>query len=45
MLCPVNYLTDEESLLTAMTPANLTTLQQADAGPLTCNIDESLGAP
>jgi choline dehydrogenase-like flavoprotein len=43
MLCPVNYLTDEESLITAMSRANLTQLQQAGSGPLTCNIDEGGG--
>ncbi|HYZ56434.1 MAG TPA: GMC family oxidoreductase N-terminal domain-containing protein [Streptosporangiaceae bacterium] len=43
LLCPVNYLTDEESLITAMSPANLTLLQEAGAGPLTCNIDEGGG--
>ena len=43
MLCPVNYLTDEESLITAMSPANLTMLQQAGAGPLSCNIAEGGG--
>jgi hypothetical protein len=42
-LSPVNYLTDEESLITAMTPANLSLLQEAGAGPLTCNIDEGGG--
>jgi choline dehydrogenase-like flavoprotein len=43
MLCAINYLTDEESLITAMSPANLTMLQEAGAGPLTCNIDEGGG--
>ncbi|HEY2577199.1 MAG TPA: GMC family oxidoreductase N-terminal domain-containing protein [Streptosporangiaceae bacterium] len=42
-LSPVNYLTDEKSLITAMSPANLTLLQEAGVGPLTCNIDEGGG--
>ena len=43
MLCPVNYLTDEESLITAMSPANLTMLRETGRGPLTCNFDEGGG--
>ena len=42
-MSPVNYLTDEESLITAMSPANLSLLQEAGVGPLTCNIDEGGG--
>jgi choline dehydrogenase len=43
VLSAVNYLSDEESLITAMSPANLTALQEAGRGPLTSNIDEAGG--
>jgi choline dehydrogenase len=43
VLSAVNYLTDEESLLTASSPANLALLREAGRGPLTCNIDEGGG--
>jgi choline dehydrogenase len=43
MICGLNYLTDEESLLTAMTPENVERLQRDGSGPLTCNIDEGGG--
>jgi choline dehydrogenase len=42
-LCAINYLTDEESLLTAASPANMAALQELGQGPLTCNIDEGGG--
>ncbi|MGH3780065.1 MAG: GMC family oxidoreductase [Pseudonocardiaceae bacterium] len=43
LLSAMNYLSDEESLITAMSPANLTALQEAGSGPLTSNIDEGGG--
>jgi choline dehydrogenase-like flavoprotein len=43
VLCAVNYLSYEESLITAMSPANLAELQRAGRGPLTSNIDEAGG--
>ncbi|MEA2127220.1 MAG: choline dehydrogenase [Solirubrobacteraceae bacterium] len=43
VLSAVNYLTDQESLLTASSPANLALLLEAGRGPLTCNIDEGGG--
>jgi choline dehydrogenase-like flavoprotein len=43
VLSALNYLSDEESLITAMSPANLATLQEAGKGPLTSNIDEAGG--
>jgi choline dehydrogenase-like flavoprotein len=43
LLCATNYLTNEESLITAMSPANLAALQEAGTGPLTSNIDETGG--
>ena len=35
MLCAINYLTDEESLMTAASPANAAALQELGQGPLT----------
>jgi choline dehydrogenase len=43
VLSAVNYLTDEGSLLTAMSPPNLALLEESGTGPLTCNIDEGGG--
>jgi choline dehydrogenase-like flavoprotein len=43
LLSPVNYLSDEESLITATSPANLALLRECGTGPLTCNIDEGGG--
>jgi choline dehydrogenase-like flavoprotein len=43
MLCAINYLADEESLLTAASPANAAALQERGRGPLTSNIDEAGG--
>jgi choline dehydrogenase len=43
LLSAVNYLSDEESLITAMSPANLAALQEDGRGPLTSNIDEGGG--
>jgi choline dehydrogenase len=43
LLSAVNYLSDEESLITAMSPANLAALQDAGQAPLTSNIDETGG--
>jgi choline dehydrogenase len=43
LLCGLNYLSDEESLLTAMSPENLALLQESGSGPLTSNIDEGGG--
>ena len=43
MLCAINYLTDEESLMTAASPANAAALQELGQGPLTSNIDEAGG--
>ena len=43
VLSAVNYLTNEESLLTASSPANLALLQEARRGPLTSNIAEGGG--
>jgi choline dehydrogenase len=43
MICGLNYLTNEESLLTAMTPESLERLERDGSGPLTCNIDEGGG--
>jgi choline dehydrogenase-like flavoprotein len=43
VLCAVNYLTAEESLLTASSPANLALLREAGRGPLTSNIAEGGG--
>jgi choline dehydrogenase len=40
---PVNYLTDQESLLSAASPENLAMLQQHGRGPLTSNIAEAGG--
>jgi choline dehydrogenase-like flavoprotein len=42
-LCAVNYLTDQESLLSASSPANLALFQEAGRGPLTSNIAEGGG--
>jgi choline dehydrogenase len=39
----LNYLTDVESLMTALTPANVERLQTAGTGPLTSNIGEAGG--
>jgi choline dehydrogenase-like flavoprotein len=39
----LNYLTDEESLMTALSPANLALLQNEHRGPLTSNIGEAGG--
>ncbi|MEU1204606.1 GMC family oxidoreductase N-terminal domain-containing protein [Nocardia sp. NPDC005825] len=39
----LNYRTDHESLLTAMSPQNLELLQRAGRGPLTSNVGESGG--
>jgi choline dehydrogenase len=43
MLCAINYFTDEESLITAASPANTAALQELGQGPLTSNIDEAGG--
>jgi choline dehydrogenase len=43
MLCAINYRTSEESLLTAMSPANLAQLQQSGTGPLASNVEEAGG--
>ena len=43
LLSAVNYLSDEESLITAMSPSNLAALQEDGRGPLTSNIDEGGG--
>ena len=43
MLCAINYLADEESLLTAASPVNAAALQERGRGPLTSNIDEAGG--
>jgi choline dehydrogenase len=43
LMCAINYLSDEESLVTAMSPANQAMLQNAGRGPLTSNIDEAGG--
>jgi choline dehydrogenase-like flavoprotein len=43
VLSPVNFLTDEESLITAMSPANVAALYEAGRGPLTSNIAEAGG--
>jgi choline dehydrogenase-like flavoprotein len=43
VLSAVNYLTDEESLLSASSPANMALFQEAGRGPLTCNIAEGGG--
>jgi choline dehydrogenase len=43
MICPLIYLTEGESLLTAMSSANLAELEQAGRGPLSSNIDEAGG--
>jgi choline dehydrogenase len=43
VLCAINYLSDEESLITAMSPTNLAMLQNVGQGPLTSNIDEAGG--
>jgi choline dehydrogenase len=40
---PVNYLTDEESLMSAMSPENLAMLQHSGRGPLTSNVAEAGG--
>jgi choline dehydrogenase len=42
LLSPVNYLSNEESLMTAMSPANMAALE-AGRGPLTSNIAEGGG--
>jgi choline dehydrogenase-like flavoprotein len=42
-LCALNYLSDEESLITAMSPVNLAVLREFGRGPLTSNIDEGGG--
>jgi len=39
----LNYLTDVESLMTALTPANVERLQNTGTGPLTSNIGEAGG--
>src|SRR5262249_16761676 len=43
VLSAINYLTDQESLLTASSPANVALLQAAGSGPLTSNIAEGGG--
>jgi choline dehydrogenase-like flavoprotein len=43
LLSALNYLSDEESLITATSPANLAALQDTGTGPLTSNIDETGG--
>ena len=43
MICAINYFTDEESLITAASPANTAALQERGQGPLTSNIDEAGG--
>jgi len=43
LLSALNYLIDQESLLTASNPANLALLQEAGSGPLTSNIAEGGG--
>jgi choline dehydrogenase len=43
MICAINYFTDEESLLTAASPANTAALQELGQGPLSSNIDEAGG--
>jgi choline dehydrogenase len=42
LLAPVNYLSDQESLMTAMSPANMAAMQEG-RGPLTSNIAEGGG--
>jgi choline dehydrogenase-like flavoprotein len=42
-LSAVNYLSAEESLITATSPASLAALQDSGTGPLTSNIDETGG--
>jgi choline dehydrogenase-like flavoprotein len=42
LLAPVNYLSNEESLMTAMSPASMAALE-AGRGPLTSNISEGGG--
>jgi len=41
LMAQLNYLTDEESLLTAMTPENIALLEREGRGPLTSNIPEA----
>jgi choline dehydrogenase len=43
VLSALNYLSDQESLITAMSAANLAAWQDAGEGPLTSNIDEAGG--
>lgn len=43
LLCGINYQSSEESLITAVSPANLAKLRNAGRGPLTSNIDEAGG--
>jgi choline dehydrogenase len=43
LLSAVNYLSDEESLIAAMSQVNLTALEDEGTGPLTSNIDETGG--
>jgi choline dehydrogenase-like flavoprotein len=41
LMAQLNYLTDEESLLTAMTPENIALLESEGRGPLSSNIPEA----
>ncbi|UGS34302.1 GMC family oxidoreductase [Capillimicrobium parvum] len=41
LMTQLNFLTDEESLLTAMTPENIALLEQEGRGPLSSNIPEA----
>jgi choline dehydrogenase len=43
LMTVINYLTDVESLMTALSPANLELLQTEGRGPLTSNIGEAGG--
>ena len=40
-MAQLNFLTDEESLLTAMTPENIALFETEGRGPLTSNIPEA----
>jgi choline dehydrogenase len=42
-MAQVNYLTDEQSLFTALTPENIALLESDGRGPLTSNIPEAAG--
>jgi choline dehydrogenase len=42
-MAQLNYLTDEETLFTAMSPANIELLKTEGRGPLTSNIPEAAG--